>query len=114
MRRLFIIIMAILLLTTIAMAKLSDETLEEVNKLCEKHYGHPCILWNLLPDITDMDYIQVYDEDQIDMVWLPYTDSFNITFEDGKLIIETQDGKWFIEMEKVKIKEDKNDREKRD
>jgi hypothetical protein len=29
-------------------------------------------------------------------------DFLSIWVEDGKLFVETQDGKWFIEMEKVK------------
>jgi len=64
-----------------AEAQLSDETLDEVNRLRWKH--SPFIS---MADIT----IDPFDYND----WVIY-------FEDGKMFVETRKGKWFIEMEKV-------------
>ena len=83
MKKLLIAIIILLILSSLAFAKLSDETLEEVDKLWWKHYGH-----------TVTDNIISYDPTDY---WL-----WTITFDEGKLYIETSDGKWFIEMKEVK------------
>ena len=64
---------------------LSDETQELVDDLRWKHYG----------------YVTLYSDSTIT---IDYTDYYQWTmyFEDGKLFMETLDGKWFIEMEKMK------------
>lgn len=84
MKKLLIIIIVLLILTSFVYAKLSDETLKIVNDLKWKHFG-----WIVLDDD-----VVLYDSDFVYEWWSFY-------FEDGKLFIETQDGKWFIEMEKV-------------
>ena len=84
MKKLLIVIVILLILSGLAFAKLSDETLEEVDKLWWKHHGLTATTDNILT-INPFDYSSWY-------MW----------FEDGKLFIETQDGKWFIEMKEVK------------
>lgn len=80
----FMIGMILILMPSMVSAELSDDTLEEVDKLRFKHY--PFI------SIDDCKY---YDS-HIQHEW------WSVTFEDGKLFINTQDGKWFIEMKKIK------------
>ena len=74
-------------------AKLSDETLEEVDKLRIKHMYHMGYLSSGTLSFTasSIDWDFVYD----------YT---HVYFEDGKLFVETQDGTWFIEMERKEEK----------
>ena len=94
MRKLLIITLLVLLLATVSIvlitligeSKLSDETLETVEDLRWKHYG------------IRTDYVRFYDAGAIQ--W--NRDFLSIWVEDGKLFVETQDGKWFIEMEKIK------------
>ena len=85
MKKLLIIIVILSLITIIGMAKLSDEIWKDINTLRWKHYSKNCITYNTLYcGVSDFDY-----------KWT------SIYFKDGKLFIETQDGKWFIEMEKI-------------
>lgn len=93
MKKLLIIIAILSLITIIGMAKLSDETLEEVNDLRWKHYGYGSIT---------LDYTLFLNADTLE--WT--RDFLSIKVEGDRLIIETQDGKWFIEMEKIEEKED--------
>ena len=97
MKKLIIIIVILSLITIIGLAKLSDETLKTVDGLRWKHYGCGTI------DITDVsEWISIGTcgtastiDSNFDYKW------WNFYFEDGKLFVETQDGKWFIEMEKI-------------
>ena len=61
--------------------------METVEDLRWKHYG------------IRTDYVMFYDAD---IQW--NRDFLSIWVEDGKLFVETQDGKWFIEMEKIEEK----------
>jgi hypothetical protein len=79
------------LFSVIGSAKLSDETLKEVEKLRFKHYGHGTI-------VIDMDANTLFYDSEIE--W--NRDFLSIWVEDGKLFVETQDGKWFIEMKEIK------------
>jgi len=74
-------------------AKLNDETLETIENLKEKNYG--LVKWL---DWDDSDSYIVYDEETNNLIPLRRT---KLWFEDGKLFVETKDGKWVIEMEKV-------------
>ena len=78
-------------------AKLSDDTLEIVDNLRIKHYGLSTFFY-----ITDDTLFYRIDQRPEEYKWT------SITFEDGILYIETQDGKWFIGMEKVEDNEDDN------
>ena len=71
-------------------AKLSDDTLEIIEDLRIKHYGYS-------------GYLSLMDSD-ISIEWASYY-SWTMYFEDGKLFVETQDSKWFIEMEKIEEKD---------
>ena len=84
----------IVLITVIGESKLSDETLKTVDNLRWKHYG----LGGICLDFTDS--ILTSTNSNIDVGWTTLYE-WTMHFEDGKLSIETQDGKWFIEMEKV-------------
>ena len=87
------IVLVFVVLFSIPSGALSDDALMEVNKLCKKHYGHPCYLW--FTNITaSTDYISVTSDDFVYEWWSFY-------FEDGKLFVETQDGKWYIKMKEV-------------
>ena len=66
-------------------AGLSNETKEMVDDLRWKHYGYSTLY---------------YVDDSISVDWSFYY-QWTMYFEDGKLYVETQDGKWFIEMERV-------------
>ena len=90
MKRFLIIIMILSILSSLAFAKLSDETQELVEDLRWKHYGYG--------SLTCLDCVSFVNDTAIS--WSGYTWSF--WFKDGKLFVETQDGKWFIKMEKVK------------
>ena len=85
-----IVILTLFFCGLLVYAKLSDETSEEVDKLRFKHYMQ----------VTDLDYSLFYCAEENTIKWT--RDFLSIKVEDDKLIIETQDGKWFIEMEKVK------------
>lgn len=92
MKKLLLIITVLLILSSLVSAKLSDETLDIVNNLSMKHYGYGTIYMSdttFMTATTDWDF--VYD-------WT------NITFDDenGILYIETNNGKWFIEMKERK------------
>ena len=93
MKKLLIIIVILSLITIIGLAKLSDETLKTVEELRWKHYGY----WGLF--ITDINNCLVSTTNS-NIEWIEY-DYWTMTFEDGKLFIETQDGKWFIELKEV-------------
>ena len=81
MKKLLIVIIILLILSSLVFAKLSDETLEEVEKLRWKHY--PIYAYELSDEWT-------------------WTQSYPcISWEDGILYVETQDGKWYIEMKKI-------------
>ena len=67
-------------------AKLSNETKELVDDLRIKHYGYSALFY--IPKDSDLL-----------MDWTDYY-SWTMTFENGTLYIETQDGKWFIEMKR--------------
>ena len=90
MKKLFIIIIILVLYSVIVSAKLSDETLKEVEKLKTK-YHISCL------DITGSEHLY-YTNSEANFVY-EYT---YFWFEDGKFFVETQDGKWYIEMKKVK------------
>lgn len=77
-----ILLVTLLMISLLVYAKLSDETLKEVEKLRWKHE-----LFNSIGSDIDINWESYYS-------WTMY-------FEDEKLFVETQDGKWFIEMEKV-------------
>ena len=90
MKKLLIIIVVLLILTSFVFAQLSDETLEIVNDLRWKHYGHGFLI------CTDGSLF--YDGT---IEWTRDYLSISFDSEKGILFVETQDGKWFIEMEKV-------------
>lgn len=79
----------LILMPSLVSAKLSDETLEMVERLSYKHYGHG----------TAINCIEITQE-EMDM-WEIQHQWMSIWFEDGEFFVETQDGKWFVEMEKV-------------
>lgn len=82
MKKLIIVILLMLFFVIMVSAELSDETLEMVDNLWWEHYGDQIA-----------DNVLIFD---------PFDHwGWTMSFDDGKLIIETQDGKWFIEMEKV-------------
>jgi len=89
MKKLLIIIVILLILSSLVFAKLSDETLEEVEKLRFKHY------WYGINDENCRDCLIASA-----IEWT--RDFLNTKVEGNKLIVETQDGKWFIEMKKMK------------
>ena len=89
MKRLLIIIIILLVLTINVTAKLNKETQDIVEKLRLKYE------WSL--SLTDKDFL-VFNSDS-DIEW-DYN-FLSIYVKDGKLFVETQDGKWFIEMEKI-------------
>jgi hypothetical protein len=92
LKKLLIIIVILSLITIIGTAKLSDETLKTVEELRWKHYN----------DVIDLNCIGVYSEVSNNIEWIEWNRDFlSIWVEDGKLFVETQDGKWFIEMEKI-------------
>ena len=84
------VLAVLLMISLLVSANLSDETLEIVEDLRWKHYGQGKVL----------DCIEITQEEMdkwtIQHQWL------SIWFEDNKFYVETQDGKWFIEMEKMK------------
>lgn len=94
MKKFLITIIILIILSSLVFAKLSDDTLEEVEKLRMKHYHYYKDELFYLEDISDTDYISVTNGD-FEYEWQ------NIWFEDGKLIVSTNKGKWFIEMEKM-------------
>lgn len=89
MKKLLIIIMILVMLSSLVFAKLSDEVLEDAERLRAKHYGY-----RRFSDVrSDIKWIPS------DMKWIPH---INIWFEDSKLFVETQDGnKWYTEMTKI-------------
>jgi len=84
MKKLFIIIIILVLCSVIVSAKLNEETLKSVEALRLKQCLDSGTLF--YSDISDANF--VYE-------W------WSMTFKDGKLFVETQDGKWFIEMKEV-------------
>jgi len=77
-------------------AKLSDETLEEIEKLRWKHYYY---YQGELFHLESISGDSIINPVFVDYRW---TNAFlSIKVEGDRLIIETQDGKWFIEMEKM-------------
>ena len=85
MKKLIIIIIILMILTSLVSAKLSDETLKEVENLRNKNYSIGTSEDTLFYDST--------------IEWT--RDFLSIWVEDGKLFVETQDGKYFIEMEEI-------------
>jgi len=85
MKKLFIIIIILVLCSVIVSAKLNEETLKSVEALRLKQYLHSVTLF--YSDISDTNFVYEY---------------WSMTFEDGKLFVETQDGKWYIEMKEIK------------
>ena len=69
---------------------LSDDTLKIVEVLRWKHYGHGVCLYSI--DVND---IVLVNDGDFDYEW------WSFYFEDGNLFVNTQDGKWVIEMKKV-------------
>ena len=89
---LLLAISLIVLITVIGESKLSDETWKDVNDLRWKHYD--------TIDLTNC--IGTYSVASNDIEWIEWNRDFlRMWVEDGKLFVETQDGKWFIEMEKI-------------
>ena len=87
MKKFLIVVTVLVILSSLAFAKLSDEVLENVERLRAKHYGYRC-----------------FSDTKSDIKWsgIEWTSDFlTIEVEGDKLIIETQDGEWYIEMEKV-------------
>ena len=92
------IVLVFVVLFSIPSGALSDETKEIVNNLRWKHYGHPCYLWwdNITFGTTNIGTSNVLINDSnLDYEW------WSFYFEDGKLFVETQDGKWYIKMKEV-------------
>lgn len=83
-----ILLVTLLMISLLVYAKLSDETLKIVDDLRWKHSGLICI---------DDDNILFFNDGQIE--WT--RDFFSMWVEDDILYVKTQDGKWFIEMEKL-------------
>ena len=89
MIKLFIIIIILLgiiflsLWATNIEAGLREETKANIEALRAKYYGL------FFQDVTsDWGFICDYE--------------WSMTFEDGRLFVETQDGKWYIEMKEIK------------
>lgn len=83
MKKILMIIIILLLFSVMVSAKLSEETLDMVKELRLKHYGYSCIDSNILS-------------------YLPFEYEWvSIHFDNGILFVETQDGKWFIEMKEI-------------
>jgi len=95
MKKFLIIIMILTILSSLAFAKLSDETLEEIEDLRFKYYGYRNGELSFYADFVKGDWLV-----SSEITWTH--DFLSIKVEGNKLIIETQDGKWFIEMTKVK------------
>lgn len=94
MRRLNIIagivlLVTLLMISSLVYAKLSDETLEIVDDLRWKHEFGTLITSDSLTGIL------FQNDCAINYKWTSFY------FKDGKLFVETQDGKWFIEMKKL-------------
>ena len=87
MKRVLLIVLLLLIIVATSVAKLSDDTLKEVEKLRWKHYGL---------SLTDCDVVVLYYSD------IEWTRGFlSIEVEGNRLIVETQDGKWYIEMKEM-------------
>ena len=80
-----ILLITLLMISLLVYAKLSDETLKEVDKLRFKHYG-----------------LSLANCDVLYHSGIEWTRDFLSIWVEGDILsIETQDGKWFIKMEKV-------------
>ena len=88
MKKIILMLIVLLLASVIVFAKLSDDTLGEVEDLRFKHYGYRN---------GELGSIEGVWLTSSDITWT--RDFLSIKVEGNKLIIETQDGKWFIEME---------------
>ena len=89
MKRVLLVVLLLLLIVVTSVAKLSDDTLEEVEKLRWKHYGYKklgCADCVLVWAGSDIEWTRIF---------------LSISVEGDKLIIETQDGKWYIEMKEM-------------
>lgn len=95
MKKLFIIIIILLLFSVMVSAKLSKETLEKIEELRFKYYWYGLNLINI-----DDDTITNYGNCNFIYEWTAFW------FEDGKLFVETQNGEWFIEMKEIKKGDD--------
>ena len=91
-------ILVIVLTSLLMVNALSDENEELVNDLRWKYYGSGFITTE-----TQIDWLE-YDIN-IDYEW------WSMTFDDetGILYVETQDGKWFVEMKAVEGNNNGND-----
>ena len=80
-----ILLITLLMISLLVYAKLSDETLKEVERLKWKHsFGTLIACDTMTISSSDLEY-----------------DWQSIWFEDGKLIVSTNKGKWFVEMTKM-------------
>ena len=70
---------------------LSDDTLKIVEVLRWKHYGYGTCLYSVKVD----DNTVLFNDSNLDYEW------WSFYFEDGKFFVNTQNGKWVVEMEKV-------------
>ena len=96
MKKLLIIIIitiyTLLILAGLIFANLSDETLEIVDDLRWKHSFGTLICDNIAGVLISDGQIE-------------WTQNFlSMWVEDGIFYVETQDGKWFVEMEKIEEK----------
>lgn len=93
----FMVGMILILMPSMVSAKLSDDTLEEVENLRWKHYYYYKGELACLISIKGDNILRISDNT------ITWSSSFlRMWVEDGIFYVETQDGKWFIEMEKVK------------
>ena len=89
MKKFLLIIIILLLFSVMVSAKLSDETLKTVEDLRWKDYWYG-------NSLTPIDCnIDIFIDDSF------IYEFQNWSFKDGKLFVETHDGKWFIEMKKI-------------
>ena len=92
MKKLFIIIIILLMFTLNVGAKLSKETQDIVERLKLKY--------ELSLYLTDKNMLAF--ESAVEWTY----DFLSIWVKDGKLFVETQDGKWYIEMKEIKKGDD--------
>jgi len=80
------IVLVFVVLFSIPSGALSDETQEQVEDLRMKHYG------------LTSGFLYVTDDT---LFYRPQEyEWWSVTFDDGILYVETQDGTWFIEMQR--------------
>lgn len=91
MKKTLIVIIILIILSSLVFAKLSDEALKDIEKLRMKHYGYTK---DDISCLDSTDYMSVTSAD-FEYEWQ------SIWFEDGKLIVSTNKGKWYIEMKRM-------------